>query len=358
MGTATCFEVAAIRLERDGGESMVTRSRSATIRVALVVVGLAIHAVPIGTVPRRNAGKYGAMFSWWYEDILPQTLYPPTLTWDARNQAWWNAIVRQADEAGLGWLAAACWGQGTTADPVTVAPLLRAIDAARSPLKIALFDDTTSEVLRKNEAKGYGWSLDVRFDLTDLAGRGEGGLAYFYEQQWKRFFETVPARYRLEIDGRPVVFMWHGGEVWYANQQAFHGLIDALRRATERDFGVDPFVIPEESWARLDPDLEPDALYDWFEPGRNYATLTAFGGFRVGHLVPGYDCSRCTPPGPIIDRQGGALFTSAMDAIAPGSDLVLIEGLVNIDENAHLVETTTWGRRYIDLMRWYAQNMP
>jgi hypothetical protein len=313
---------------------------------------------PHGQALTRNAGKYGAMFSWWYERLPTQTLYPPTVAWDARDQKWWTAMVRQAGEAGLGWLAAACWGEGSPADPVMLQPLLRAIDVNGGRMKIALFDDTTSEVLRKNLARHGEWALSPRFDLADLEGRGEGGLAYYYDQQWKRFFATVPDRYRLKVNGRPVVFMWLGGFEWYTNQRSFHSLIAALREATERDFGVDPFVIPEESWQRLDPELRPDAMYDWFEPPRNYGTLTEYGGVHVGHLVPGYDCRPCDPPGPFLDRQGGEAFRAALDVVAPRSDLVLIEGFVNVDENAHLVETLEWGRLYLNILRWYATNIP
>jgi hypothetical protein len=59
-----------------------------------------------------------------------------------------------------------------------------------------------------------------------------------------------------------------------------------------------------------------------------------------------------------VDRQDGAVFRAGLDAVAPRSDLVLIEGLVNVDENAHLIETTTWGRLYLNLMRYYATNVP
>ena len=161
----------------------------------------------------------------------------------------------------------------------------------------------------------------------------KAGFEYFYDQQWKRFFQTVPARYRLAIDGRPVVFMWHGGFEWYTRQNFFHAMIDALRQATRRDFGVDPSVIVEESWLRLDPATGVDALFDWFEPRRSFATLMNGNGVRVGHLVPGYDCSRCGGSGPVIPRQAGALYRAGLAAVAPSADLVLIEGLDNVDEN-------------------------
>ena len=311
--------------------------------------------------PMRNAAKYGAMFSWWYDRLLPQTIHAPTVQWDARRQLWWTTVVRQARDAGLGWIAAASWGAGTTADPAQLRPLIAAIEANGGGLKVALFDDTTSEVLRKNEARGHGWTLDVPFDLGDFEGRGEGGFRYFYDQQWKRYFATVPDQYRLKIHGRPVVFMWHshsGGLLRYAHGDEFHTLLQKLREATRRDFGVDPFVIPEERWMALDPLAEPDAIYAWFDAPRTPATVRTFKGIRIANVVPGYDCSLCDPPGPTIDRQDGELYRLGLQAVAPDADLVLIEGLVNIDENAHIVETFRWGRLYLDITRWFALNVP
>ncbi|MEO8077046.1 MAG: DUF5010 domain-containing protein [Acidobacteriota bacterium] len=256
---------------------------------AIVLAALLACAAPMRAEAPvfRNAGKYGALFSWWYERLPSQTLYPPTISWDARQQKWWNSIVRQASDAGLGGLAAACWGEGSLADPAALRPLLRAIDTNGGRMKVALFDDTTSEVLRKNLERHGEWALSPRFDLADLAGNGEGGFSYYDDQPWKRYFATIPDRYRLKLNGRPVVFMWHGGFEWYSNQGTFHALIDALRAATRRDFGTDPFVIVEESWSRLDGALIPDAMYDWFEPGKNSSTLTESGGLHVANVVPG-----------------------------------------------------------------------
>jgi hypothetical protein len=320
-------------------------------------LAIAALATPLVAL-ERNAGKYGAMFYWWYEQLPVGTLYPPSIAWNAQDPNWWSAVVTQARDAGLGWIAPDCWGEETTADPASLGPLLTAIDRSAPNLKIALFDDTTSEVLRKNHARGRGWTLDVRFDLSDITGSGEGGLEYFYDQQWKRFFQTVPPRYRLTIDGRPVVFMWHGGFEWYTRQNFFHGMIDALRHATRRDFGVDPFVIVEESWSRLDPAIGVDGLYDWFQPNRSFATLMTWNGIRVGHVVPGYDCSQCETVGPVIPRQAGALYQAGLEAVAPSSDLVLLEAINNVDENAHILETGAWGRLYLSITRWFASNIP
>jgi len=324
--------------------------------VACVLAAL-VCAGPLAAF-ERNSGKYGAMFYWWYTELPAGVQAPPQFPWDARDAAWWSAVVREARDGGLGYLAADAWGADTTADPALLAPLVAAIDRSAPGLKVALFDDTTSEVLRKNQARGHGWTLDVRFDLSDLAGTGEGGLRYFYDEQWKRFFQTVPPQYRLTIDGRPVVFMWHGGFEWYTRQDSFHTMIDALRQATRRDFNVDPFVIVEESWSRLDPALRVEGLFDWFDPGRSFATLMPWNGFRVGQVVPGYDCRVCIPPVPVVARQDGRLYQAGLEAVAPGSDLVLIDGIDNLDENAQLLTSPVWGRLYLAITKWFAANVP
>jgi len=307
---------------------------------------------------RVNTGKYGATFYWWYDHLPSTTIDTPTIAWSAADPQWWTSMVTQARDAGLGWVAPVSWGEPSNADPATLGPLVSTIDRIAPGLKVALFDDTTSEVLRKNLANGHGWTLDERFDVNDLSGAGEGGLSYFYDHQWKRFFQTIPARNRLTINGRPVVFMWHGGADWYSHTNFLHALIDALRAATMRDFGVDPFVILEESWMALDPAAAPDGLYDWFEPAPKFSSLMIWNGLRVGHVVPGYDCTRCTPPSPAIPRQGGLGFQAGLQAVGPGSDLVLIEGFDNVDENAELIETTTWGRLYLTITKWFTSNLP
>lgn len=326
---------------------------------SIVAAALLMLSTSLDAEIHRNASKYGTMFGWWFHELPASNLYPPTIQWDSSSQSWWNEVVRQANYAGFGWLAPDCWGQGMMGDPAGLGPLLTAIDVNGGTMKIALFDDTTSEVLRKNKVRGYGEVTSPKFDLSDRDGTGEGGWFYFYEQQWKRFFETVPDKYRFKINDRPVIFMWHGGIQWYDHLGEFHTLIDTLRQWTKRDFGFDPFVIPEESWLQLDPATTPDAIYDWFGPP-TFATLQQYNGIRIAQVVPGYDCHLCSPPaiGPVVDRQDGRVYQAGLNSVAPGSDLVLVEGLVNADENALLIETTTWGSKYLDITRWYTKNIP
>ncbi len=83
-----------------------------------------------------------------------------------------------------------------------------------------------------------------------------------------------------------------------------------------------------------------------------------WNGFRVGQLVPGYDCSPCGPLRPVIRRQDGKLYQAGLAAVAPAADLVLIDVLDNVDENAHLLETGDWGRLYLAITKWFAANVP
>ena len=146
----------------------------------LVVLFSTSLAAPRAAPPfQLNSGKYGATFYWWYDHLPATTIYRPTVAWTAQDPQWWSSMVAQARDAGLGWLAPVCWGDGSNADPATLGPLVSAIDRVAPNLKVALFDDTTSEVLRKNLSKGRGWTLDERFDLNDLVGAGRRRAGVF-----------------------------------------------------------------------------------------------------------------------------------------------------------------------------------
>jgi hypothetical protein len=60
----------------------------------------------------------------------------------------------------------------------------------------------------------------------------------------------------------------------------------------------------------------------------------------------------------VIPRQDGRLYQAALAAAAPGADLVLIDGIDNVDENAHVLETRLWGRLYLAITRWFATHVP
>jgi hypothetical protein len=320
---------------------------------------------------RHNAeSKWGATFYYWDPYNLPGYSAPPSQSpWGPDSQDWWNEVVRRAAYAGFGWLAANSWGYGSNADPTWLAGLLTAITDSAAGIKVALFDDTTSEVLRKNYAKHGCWALPasgsdcgpdstLRFDLADSNGSGEGGWFYFYDQQWKRFFQTVPDSQRFKIDGRPVVFMWLSGP-WYANSSSFDSMLGALKNATNSDFGFKPYVIIEStsSWAQPGMSMtNVDALYTWFGLSDSQAhtyksSNTVSGGtMSVGLTIPGYwtDFQASSP------RRGGDFYRTNLNAVvASNPELILVESIDNAEENAHLIDTSEWGARYLDITREY-----
>ena len=75
-------------------------------------------------------------------------------------------------------------------------------------------------------------------------------------------------------------------------------------------------------------------------------------------MIPGFNCPTCDPPPPVVPRESGKLWQAGLAAVAPRADLVLLEGLVNVDENAEFVETLTWGRTYLDIIRAFAAVAP
>jgi len=357
------------------------------IAVVASAIFVSSTATPAFAQVSHNApSKYGATFYYFnqYESLPESVVYTPTLTWHRHDQSWWNTIVQRARNANIGWFAVNAWGQDMIngEDPAGVDPqdgipwmtkLTTAINSAdTTTLKLALFDDTTSEVMRKNRDKGRGASNGgalpgdsvcgsdpaCRFDLSDSNGTGEGGWFYFYDQQWKRWFNSVPDQYRFKINNRPVVIMWLGGYEWYSSQSSFSNLIDALKAATFNDFGFQPYVIVETSWTQLDGDANVDAAYRWFNPDSNTsATKTAFNGVTVGHVIPGYDAHILNPSRPIIDRADGNLYNSNLDYVSD-SNFVLIESINNVDENCHIIDTTDWGSRELTTTLWYTTNRP
>jgi len=328
------------------------------------------------SMPRHNAdSKWGATFYYWNPYTLPPYSAPPTQKpWGPGSQAWWDEIVRRAVYAGFGWLAANSWGDNSNADPATLGGLVKAITSSSTNMKVALFDDTTSEVLRKNSAKHGCWALPnsgstcapdstLRFDLADANGSGEGGWFYFYDHQWKRFFQTVPDSMRFKIDGRPVVFMWLSGP-WYSNPSSFDTMLGALKATTHSDFGFTPYVVIEStsSWAQPGMSMtNVDALYAWFGVSDDQAhtftsSSTASGGtMSVGVAIPGYwtDLQASSP------RRGGDFYRTNLNAVvASNPELILIESIDNAEENAHLIDTPEWGTRYLDITREYILGAP
>ena len=126
------------------------------------VVATSLALTPTSAFAQRHnaSTKWGATFYYWDPYTLPSYSAPPDQSpWGPGSQTWWDTVVARASYAGFGWLAANSWGYGSNADPASLGGLVTAITNSGTNMKVALFDDTTSEVLRKNLAKHGCWAL-------------------------------------------------------------------------------------------------------------------------------------------------------------------------------------------------------
>ena len=218
---------------------------------------------------------------------------------------------------------------------------------------MALFDDTTSEVVTKNHDRYNWWHTPdatspnyLRFDLADSTGSGEGGWFYFYDRQWKRFFDTIDSDYLFRIDNRPIVIMYHGGrsEHWFSNESYFCTMVGALKSATYNEFGFTPYVIAEREWANYCTG-NIDAYFGWFHPDSLGSHTFQAGDIDFAMTIPGYHSNSMD-----LDRYNGQTYRGNLEWVdAQDPDLVLIESITNPEENCTLLETSTWDMLYLDI---------
>src|SRR5262249_19550294 len=114
-------------------------------------------------------------------------------------------------------------------DPRLIGALVDAIkrQGAEDKLKIAALDDTAGSLAgQKNIVKHQ---RNVRFDVGDADGTGEGGYNYFWEQNQRVFFQQVPDNMRYKIDNRPVIWEWSMNAPAFTNQ--YGNLVKLLQYA-------------------------------------------------------------------------------------------------------------------------------
>ncbi len=109
-----------------------------------------------------------------------RTTYPPRIAGCARTGVVGGGRRRGRDAGRMASVGSL--GRGHDGDPALLGPLLTAIDRSAPGLKIALFDDTSPKDCGRTAPAATSWTLDVRFDLSDLGWRREGGLHYFYDR--------------------------------------------------------------------------------------------------------------------------------------------------------------------------------
>jgi len=174
-------------------------------------------------------------------------------------------------------------------------------------------------------------------DLTTPHGRD-----IFYgtiRDYWKR----LDRRHWAMLDGRPIVVLYDAAFAARFDQSAF----DYVYENFEREFGVRPYIIAENSWRGV----KADAIYSWG------AALSGPVLLDVAAIGPGYD-DRAVPgrTTPRRDRENGRFYEySWLEAIRSGRRIVLLETWNEMHEGTDICRSKEYGSQYLNLTRKYAR---
>jgi hypothetical protein len=260
-------------------------------------------------------------------------------SWDDysyKSTRWWREQLTDIRSAGVDFAAPVYWGfpNGYEAWSFEGLPrLVEACDAMRAAgekhPKVALFYDTST--LAHNAA---GRQVDLTTD---------DGKAWFY-CTIRDFWSFIPPRHWAAIEGKPVILLY---AVDFAKKQDAT-LFPYVRARFQKDFGVDPYIIKQTSWAG-----EADNTCNWGGAlGLSMAGCAALG--------PGYDHSAVPGRTPLVrEREGGAFYARSWETLLRYKPerrppLVMVETWNEFHEGTDVAHSREYGRQYIELTRKYA----
>ncbi len=332
---------------------------------------------PTPAPPLNPTMQVGAFFFFWHncpqENCYTDLVYAVPPGWsepfpqdpdpsDGRgysslNRYWYAQELRDMQLAGVDIVLPVSWGEHPF-PWFRTRWLVRLVEANRelgSPLKIGLFDDTTSEVceyrdyadngrLDNSSYFGTGPALDLRQAMSGF---------FFYDRKIRPFFQTIPQEMWATHDGRPVE---EGGRpliVVYGSWGMSHlekagELWRAVKEAFARDFHdsqgrpITPWIVLEDSWftesaLQGEPSLEEvaDGRYVWGSALLG-PRIREWHGYTVASVGPGFDDRKLkgekggreqprwvTPGG----EAGGpdAFLRASFSLVPPHTNLLLIE---------------------------------
>lgn len=330
----------------------------------------------------RPEMQTAAFFFYWHDcpgwSCNPQLVYavPPGWTtpfaddpdsrdgvyYSSLNQYWYLQEIRDMRLAGIDVILPVSWGD--TPHPWFDTPALQGLVEANRmidpPLRIGLFDDTTSEISEYNdfldnqEFDGSAWTHQgTPLDLSDPSA----GF-FFYDRKIKPFFQAIPQEMWATHDGRPVeaggrplivtymrmnlVHMEYAGQLW-AN----------IKTSFARDFQdrngkpITPFLILETTWFGNDSlggsppvDTVADGRYTW-----GAALLGPYwhthAGYTVSAIGVGFDDRKNVNSGNRVRER-----ELALDGQPGGPGAFLESSLARIPADTDLLVIETWNELY------------
>jgi hypothetical protein len=311
----------------------------------------------------RQQASLGAFFFYWYNcplqecDAAQLSVVPPGwvaplpadadgrdgTAYSSFNYDWFEGELRDMAATGVDVVFPVSWGDHPhhwfRQDRLDL--LVQANGVLDRPLKIGMFLDSTAQQAMYNDFVADGYRFGPAVPPMPLADPRSG--YFFYDRHIKGFFERIPRAMWATEAGRPIIVVYTA--VCCADLQLSGALWGAVKRAFARDFGVEPWLILEDTWftpealappqGRLPVDRAADGRYSWGTALNGPATREIHG-YRVSSVGPGFDNTRITniaepraqsrhgPPGggPQAD---GAFFRASLAAVPADANLVLIE---------------------------------
>ncbi|MFQ3550004.1 MAG: DUF5010 domain-containing protein, partial [Armatimonadota bacterium] len=234
-------------------------------RVCLAMVIVLIMVL----VSAASAQRLATHFFYWYDapnnnvNQSQMAFHPPGLStpyngtyYSSLSIPWYEWQLADMKAAGVDIAAVVTWGERHQPNFFKQSVLSRMVTAIRntnSPIKIACYDDTTSEVASWNADNGRGYVWSDSNDNLKLSCAAGNATWYFYDDKIKPFFQLIPrdlwaTHNGLPVanGGRPIIFTYVS--YYYKDLWNAHNMWQAIKNAFYNDFGVYPFLIPCWSW--------------------------------------------------------------------------------------------------------------
>lgn len=313
-------------------------------------------------LPPASDTRLATFFFYWYNcpqrecDAAQLSVVPPG--WlaplpgdgDARdgtayssvNYDWFEGELRDMAAVGIDTIFPVSWGDHPhpwfRQDRLDL--LVQANGVLERPLRVGMFLDTTAQQAMYNDFTADGYRFGSGVPPLPLGDPRSG--YFFYERHIKGFFERVPREMWATEGGRPIIIAYTA--TCCSELQLSGALWGAVKRAFARDFGVEPWLILEDTWfgpeamapgeGRLSAEQASDGRYSWGTALNGLSTRTV-RGYSVSSVGPGFDNRRITgiadprlqerdlaPDGSSGD---GAFLRASLAAVPPDTDLLLVE---------------------------------
>lgn len=313
--------------------------------------------------PLNPQTRLGTFFFYWYDcprrecDAAQLSVVPPGWVaplpndhddrdgrfYSSQNGDWYEGELRDMSAVGIQTIFPVSWGEHPHPwfTNETLRTLAQANGVQPRPLAIGMFLDTTAQQAMYSDFHGGGYHFGPGVGQLPLTDPMSG--YFFYERHIKGFFDEIPREMWATEQGRPIIIaytalccrdLYRAGALWAAVKNAF-----------ERDFGVQPWLILEDTWFTPEAVSPPEGMrrlgdvadgrYSWGSALRGPQTR-ALNGYTVSSAGPGFDNRRITG---IADPQhqsratapdgapgdAAAFFRASLAAVPPEANLLLIE---------------------------------